>query len=107
MPESMSAFEHAHFPGTSLPTRNESRVPILALGMALGSFFAITFILCVLFDLWFPELAMNAVWAPLLPGFSWLSWPSFFLGFVESFAFGWYIAAIFGPIYNFFTARFG
>lgn len=107
MLETMSTLQQTQFPGTSLPTRVVSRIPFLALGMALGTFFAITFILCVLFDLWFPDLAMNSVWAPLLPGFNWLSWPSFFLGLVESFAFGWYIAAVFAPIYNFFTARFG
>jgi hypothetical protein len=78
---------------------------VLALGASLGSFLAITYVLCVLFDLWFPALAMNPVWAPLLPGFTWLSWPSFLLGLVESFAYGWYVALIFAPLYNFFAAR--
>lgn len=105
MPDMTSAFEES--PGTLLPTRGVSRVPVVALGMGLGSFFVLTFILCVLFDLWFPKLAMYPVWSPLLPGFTWLSWPSFLLGFVESFAYGWYVALVFGPIYNFFSARFG
>lgn len=93
--------------GTPLPTRSVSRVPVVTLGMGLGSFFVLTFILCVLFDLWFPELAMYPVWAPLLPGFTWLSWSSFLLGLAEVFAYGWYIALVFGPIYNFFAAHFG
>ena len=93
--------------GTLLPTRSVSRVPVVALGMGLGSFFVLTFILCVLFDLWFPELAMYPIWAPLLPGFTWLSWSSFLLGLAEVFAYGWYIALVFGPIYNFFAAHFG
>ena len=93
--------------GTALPPRSVSRVPVLALGLSLGLFLAITFVLCVLFDLWLPALAMNPVWSPLLPGFTWLTWPSFFLGLVESFAYGWYVAAIFGPLYNFFAARLG
>jgi hypothetical protein len=93
--------------GTALPVQPVSRVPVVALGMSLGIFFVLTFVLCVLFDLWFPALAMNSVWAPLLPGFTWISWGSFLLGFIESFAYGWYIALVFGPIYNFFIGRFG
>ncbi len=86
--------------------RSVSRIPIVALGMSLGSFLALTFVLCVLFDLWFPAQAMNPVWAPLLPGFTWLTLPGFLLGLAESFAYGWYAALIIGPIYNFFAGRF-
>lgn len=82
-----------------------SRISLYALGMSLGIFLAITFLLCVLFDLLFPGYAMYRVWAPLLPGFSWLSWSSLLIGLVESFAYGWYVAVVFAPLYNFFTAR--
>lgn len=81
------------------------RIPILALGMSLGLFLALTFVLCVVFDLIVPGQAMYETWLQLLPGFTWLSWPSFFLGLAESFAYGWYVALIFGPLYNFFAAR--
>ena len=91
--------------GTPLPVHRGPLVLVYALGMSLGSFFAGTFALCVLFDLLFPTLAMNPVWAPLLPGFAWLSWPSFFLGLVETFAYGWYVALVFGPLYNLFAGR--
>ena len=107
MRESASEFEQFARPGTPLPLRARSRVPVLALGMGLGTFLALTFVLCVLFDRWFPAQAMNPVWAPLLPGFIWISWGNFFLGLVEAFAYGWYIALVFGPLYNFFAARFG
>lgn len=90
--------------GTLLPSRANRGVPVFALGMALSTFLALTFVLCVLFDLWFPALAMNPVWAPLLPGFTWISWGSFFLGLIEAFAYGWYVALVFGPLYNFFAA---
>jgi hypothetical protein len=93
--------------GMPLPVRSAPRVPVAALGMSLGLFLAVTFTLCVLFDLWFPALAMNPLWAPLLPGFAWISWSSFFLGLVESFAYGWYVALVFAPLFNFFTARWG
>ncbi len=93
--------------GVPLPARPLPRIPVVALGLSLGSFFAITFVLCVLFDLWFPGQAMYPTWQKLLPGFTWLTWQSFVLGLVESIAYGWYVALVFGPIHNFFVARYG
>ena len=93
--------------GTPLSAYPRLRLPVFALGASLGAFFAITFVLCVLFDLWFPNLAMYPTWEKLLPGFVWLDWTSFFLGLVESIAYGWYIALIFGPLFNFSVSRFG
>jgi hypothetical protein len=81
------------------------RLPIVAFGMSLGLFLAVTFVICVAFDLIFPGLAMNRAWSSLLPGFTWLTWPSFFLGLIEAFAYGWYVALVFGPLYNFFVTR--
>jgi len=107
MPDQSAFLRNAAGPGTPLNRDRETRVPVLALGLSLSIFFGLTFVICVSFDLWFPALAMNPVWAPLLPGFSWLTWPSFFLGLAESVGYGWYIALIFGPLYNFCTARFG
>lgn len=92
---------------TPLPPQAVARVPIVALGMSLGLFLAVTFVLCVVYDLWLPGQAMYETWLPLLPGFTWLTWPSFFLGLAESFAYGWYVALIFGPLYNFFAMRSG
>lgn len=89
--------------GTPLPTRSAPRIPVMAMGMSLGFFLALTFVLCVLFDLWFPSLAMHPVWAPLLPGFTWISWSSFWLGFFEALFYGWYSALIFAPIFNAFA----
>jgi hypothetical protein len=91
--------------GVPITARSKLRIPVFALGMSLGLFLAFTFVICVLFDLLFPEMAMYPVWKPLLPGFTWLTWPSFFLGLIETFAYGWYVALIFGPLYNFFAAR--
>lgn len=91
--------------GTPLPQRTVAPIPVVALGMSLGLFLALTFVLCVLFDLWVPGMAMYETWLRLLPGFTWFSWPSFFLGLTESFAYGWYVALVFAPLYNFFAAR--
>ena len=83
------------------------RLPVAALGLSLGLFLAITYVLCVGYDLIFPGQAMNATWLRLLPGFAWLSWGSFLLGLIESFAYGWYVALVFGPLYNLFAAKWG
>jgi len=92
--------------GVPLPVGRTPRLPVLALGMSLSAFFIVTYMLCIVFDLWFPEFAMNPIWSPLLPGFTWLTWPSFFLGLIEATSYGWYIALVFGPLHNFFISRF-
>jgi hypothetical protein len=76
-------------------------------GLALGSFFSITFVLCVIYDLLFPGHAMYEAWIRLLPGFTWITWGSFFLGAIESFLYGIYVALIFVPLYNFFGSKLG
>jgi hypothetical protein len=80
---------------------------LVAIGHATSLLLAITFTLCVGFDLLFPDYAMFEVWRKLLPGFEWLSWKSFFLGLIESYAYGWYFALIWVPIYNVFAHRAG
>nr|WP_295741055.1 DUF5676 family membrane protein [uncultured Acidocella sp.] len=93
--------------GTPLAPRiSIPRLPVAVLGFSLGLFLLITYVLCVAFDLLFPGQAMHQNWLPLLPGVIWLTWRSFVLGLVESFAYGWYIALIFGPLFNFFTVKF-
>jgi hypothetical protein len=61
-----------------------------------------SFTICVVFDLILPEHAMYSAWLTLLPGFTWISWQSFLLGAVESYAYGWYISLIWVPLYNYF-----
>lgn len=80
-------------------------ISLVALGHATSLFLAITFVLCVAFDLLFPAHAMFQAWQKLLPGFHWLSLGSFFLGLIESYAYGWYIALIWAPLYNVFALR--
>jgi len=80
-------------------------IRIYPAGISLGILLAFSFALCVLFGLLFPWATMYQAWLPLLPGVSWISWPSALLGLVESFAYGWYIAVIFVPAWNFFSRR--
>ena len=83
----------------------KSGISLSAVGHASSLFLAITFTLCVGFDLLFPEHAMFKAWQALLPGFEWISVKSFFLGLVEAWAYGWYFALIWVPIYNVVAAR--
>ena len=76
---------------------------IYPVGMALGVLLAVSFALCVLFGLLFSGATMYQAWLPLLPGVSWISWPSALLGLVESFAYGWDGAVVFVPAWNFFA----
>jgi cytochrome c biogenesis protein CcdA len=75
------------------------------IGHATSLFLAITFTICVVFDLLAPAHAMYQVWRALLPGFTWISWSSFFVGLAESYGYGWFFALIWVPLYNVFALR--
>jgi hypothetical protein len=74
--------------------------------MSLGLFLVITYVLCVLYGLIVSDQGMHQSLALVLPGFKWLTIPSFILGLIESFLYGWYTAVVFVPLYNWFVARF-
>jgi hypothetical protein len=71
---------------------------------SLGTFTAITFILCVAYGLVVPAaLHMSQLLEMALPGFHWLSAGGVVIGLVESFLYGVYGGLVFTPIYNFFV----
>lgn len=80
-------------------------ISLTAVGHATSLVLAISFTLCVGFDILFPQYAMYEVWQKLLPGFKFISFGSFFLGLIETYAYGWYFALIWVPIYNLTLAR--
>lgn len=84
-------------PGTIAP---------VTLGLALSSFFLVSYLICILGYLAIPGVPVEH-WALgiFLPGFTLLSWRSFFLGLVESVLWGWYVALVFASLYNFFQRR--
>lgn len=85
--------------------RSVRMIPVMALGMALSLFLVISYLICVT-TYFIPGLPIShAMLTIFLPGFELLNWQSFFLGLVESFAWGWFFALIFGPLYNFFVLR--
>lgn len=92
--------------GVPLSRSAPRTIPVVALGMALSLFLAFSYVICVIGYLLFPGLPIDhAALAIFLPGFTLLTWGTFFLGVVESLFWGWYTALIFGPLFNFFVAR--
>ena len=86
-------------------TPRAAHIPIQALGWSLGIFFAITYTICVVFDLVFPGQSMTSLWNPLLPWVDEISLGDYALGIVETLLYGWFVALIFGPLFNFFAQR--
>ncbi len=82
----------------------KNRIPVKAVGHASSLFLAISFTLCVLWDLILPTYAMHESWQQFLPGFQWLSWQSFALGLAESYAYGWFVALVWVPLFNIFSS---
>lgn len=71
-------------------------------GILLAFTFTLDMVLGLLFPNWW---VMQNLWEQVLPGFTFLTWGTFFLGLVESFVGGVYLAVVFVPLYNYFLAR--
>ena len=73
---------------------------------SLASFGAITFVLCVAFGLIAPA-AFHPSWLleAFLPGFTWLSVGSFFLGMAETAIYGAWAGFLYSALYNYFARR--
>lgn len=100
---SITMATHSKNPSAST---NARAISVFAFGWALSLFLTISYVFCVIGYLLFPGLPINhAALTIFLPGFELLTWPRFFLGLTESFAWGWYVALIFGPLYNVFVLR--
>lgn len=57
-------------------------------GVSVGLFLSISFVLCVIYDLIFPGQTMYLAWIRLLPGFKWITWGTFFWGWLKVFFMG-------------------
>jgi hypothetical protein len=83
-----------------------SALGVVTLGLSLSAFFAVSYAICIAGYLLFPGFPVqHGALSIFLPGFELLSWRSFFLGLAESVLWGWYIAVVFAPLYNFFSRR--
>ena len=79
---------------------------IVPVGHALSLFLAITFTICIVWGLVTPPaMHMHEAWEMVMPGFHWISFPAFLIGFAWAYAFGWYTALVFVPLINFFNKR--
>ena len=93
-------------PGSKSDLGHAAPIPIVALGLSLSVFFVISYAICIAGYLWLPGVPVqHAALSIFLPGFELLSWRSFCLGMAESFIWGWYIALVFGALYNFIGQR--
>lgn len=73
---------------------------------SLGTFFVVSFLLCVLWGLITPQTHyMQQFLEIVLPAFRWITPMGFCLGFMESFLWGAYIGLVLVPIHNFFYRR--
>jgi len=79
------------------------RIPLV--GNTLAAHCAITYTLCVMYGLVLGDASIHkTVFEAILPGFTWITWPSFFLGLVEIVVYGWYAGGLFALLYNSFGA---
>lgn len=77
---------------------------ILPVGHAVSLFLVVTFTICVVWGLFMPPaMHMHKAWEMMLPGFHWISFPAFLIGLAWAYAYGWYTALVFVPLYNFFN----
>lgn len=78
------------------------------LAKTLGSFMAISYVLCIGYGLLAPT-SLHAAWLleALLPGFKWLSVGSFVLGLIESTLYGAWAGVLYSTLYNYFARRAG
>lgn len=78
---------------------------MIVVGNTASLFLLVSFVLCVAFGAVFPSVRMVEAWAPLLPGFEWLTLKGFLFGLVGSYLYGWYIAVLWVPLYAWFSRR--
>ena len=93
-------------PGAQSDAGRVGAIPIVTLGLSLSLFFVISYLICIAGYLLLPGFPVqHSALSIFLPGFELLSWRSFCLGMAESVIWGWYIALVFGSLYNFFSRR--
>ncbi len=79
---------------------------MIVVGHTTSIFLAVSYTLCIGFCLLFPAYPMHESWAPLLPGFEWLTPLGFMFGLLWAYLWGWYIAIIWVPLNNLFNRRY-
>ena len=78
---------------------------LVTFGHSISAFFVITYVLCIASGLVLPDWELHKPWLQFFPGFEWLTMRGALIGLVESYIYGWYVAVVFVPLFNFFSAR--
>jgi hypothetical protein len=82
------------------------RSAIWVWGRALDLFLLVTCLLYIGFGFVVPgRFQLAEAWAPLLAGFEWLTLQGFLAGAADSLLYGWYVAVILVPLYNYFGRK--
>lgn len=94
----MKSFEEA--------SRTSLKDQLVATAHALSLFLLVSYLLCIGFGLLTPGIFhMHEAWAPLLPGFEWLTVKGFVAGTIGAYLYGWYIAGVYVPLKFWTTSR--
>jgi hypothetical protein len=89
----------------AVPTHPAQRLSVVTVGSAMSLFLVISFLFCLALGLISTRAELHNAWFTLLPGVTWLSWRSVVLGVAETLAYGWYVALVFVPLYNWAAGR--
>lgn len=82
------------------------RFSVKQMGLVSGTLFAISYVLCVAWDLVVPAAwQMYPAWQRFLPGFVWLTPQTFVLGLAETFLYGLYAGALFAFLCYVFSPK--
>jgi hypothetical protein len=87
------------------PAHHLGHIPLTAVGLSLGSFFAISFLACILLRLVVPDAGLHRPWLQFFPGFEWVTARGVIIGLVWTQVYAWYTALAFGSLFHFFAAR--
>lgn len=86
-------------------TQGYPLVPIKELGWALTAFFVLSYLFCIASGVIIPDWELHQPWLQFFPGFEWLTVRGFLIGLAESVIYAWYVALLFGWLFNTFVAR--
>ena len=90
-------FEPAH-------AKSRPAIALVPFGFALSIFLAVSFLLCAVADVipWFQDFHFLKA---LYPYVDWANPTMIAVGAIWAFLSGWYVALVFGSLYNFFAGR--
>lgn len=89
---------------TSSLDRAPRRIPIVALGLSLGGFFAISLVACLFLGLVAPDQGMHRPWLQFFPGFSW-SPRGIAIATIWTQVYAWWVTLVFGNLFNAIVVR--